>query len=557
MPPLISTKKIKPSGPEGSPILVVGEFPNYDDDVNGIPFSPTGDVGDLLNNSLGRINLSREDVRITNVCNYRPANNKFDYLLNSPQLAEGVKEVHEYIKQYKNQIKFVILLGAKPLEYIGRKYGIENWSGSVIQLEGINYFANYHPSYIVRNRPLFPIYSEYFRKLERYIREGYKKPYHNYTIDPKGFELEECLREIEASNIITVDLEGVKRSFHILCCGFGLSKSRAICLPNHSFAKGELEFTFKNNLIRILENPQIEKIFQNGFGYDIEVLRDHGINVANYGFDTMIAAHVLEPEMPYKLSFLTSMFTDEPYYKDKGKSSIPDDDDKEWNEEFDKNVLYDYNCTDVITDFEIAEKQKIELNENKFWDTYKYKHSLIPLSQHISRTGTLIDIERREELKIEITKKAIYYQSALNTIAEFKINPKSGPACKKLLVDKFGLPEKKNREGGITFDEDAIVSYINTCQSKIEEYKTQVKKDEWKFKLFACKLILLVRGYRHILSNYINIDISADGRLRSSYNLSAGTETGRASCHKWIDSTGLNAQTWPREILEIIENEPN
>lgn len=554
---LISPKKILPSGPSNAELLIIGEAPGYDEDTSGRPFE--GEAGGLLDEALGIIGLSRNHVRVTNLCNYRPNNNNWEHLEGSPQLAEGIKDAQDFIKENKDRLKFVLLLGDKPLSYIGRRKGISHWRGSVIQQDGVNYFASYHPSYVLRDRSKYGLFTFDFRKLQRFLKEGYTKPDHRFTINPQGLELEECLREIEQCKEVTVDLEGVKGTTKILCCGFGLSKSRAICFINPKW--DGLDYSFSTSIRRILENRRIKKIFQNGFGYDVEVLRENEIYVDSeddYTFDTMIAAHVLEPELPYKLEYLTSIYTDEPYYKDKGKSALPDDDDKGWSEaaiKRDGSIIWDYNCTDCIVDYEIAIKQREELKERQLILMYDYKHSLIETGQYLSRPGLYLDVGRKELLRISLKSKWKYYQEIINTIAGYPVNSAgNSKSLHKFLLGDLKLPERYS-DGKITLDEGAITSYIALCQGKIDEFKTEAKIEEWTLKLASCKCVLLIRNARTTLSRYINVKFAIDFRIRSVYNLPAATETGRGLSHKWIDGTGWNGQTVPREVLEFTDEE--
>jgi hypothetical protein len=100
-------------------------------------------------------------------------------------------------------------------------------------------------------------------------------------------------------------------------------------------------------------------------------------------------------------------------------------------------------------------------------------------------------------------------------------------------------------DGKITSDADALVSLINTCKSKIEEYKTSAKRNEWRLKLGFVELTNRLRGINKLLSSYINTPISNDGRCKSLYKVN-GTETGRLACNKFVDGTGVNGQTFPR-----------
>ena len=62
-----------------------------------------------------------------------------------------------------------------------------------------------------------------------------------------------------------------------------------------------------DSLKPIMENKNIRKIGQN-IKYDMLVLKNHGINTINVGFDTMIGAYVLKPESNYKMDYLSEAY---------------------------------------------------------------------------------------------------------------------------------------------------------------------------------------------------------------------------------------------------------
>lgn len=68
--------------------------------------------------------------------------------------------------------------------------------------------------------------------------------------------------------------------------------------------------------------------------------------------DTLIRHHILWPELPHDLAFLTRQYTRQPYYKDEGKS---------WKLS-QMTDLRRYNCLDVTVDFEVYEGQEQEFN---------------------------------------------------------------------------------------------------------------------------------------------------------------------------------------------------
>jgi DNA polymerase I-like protein with 3'-5' exonuclease and polymerase domains len=140
-------------------------------------------------------------------------------------------------------------------------------------------------------------------------------------------------------------------------------------------------------------------------------------------------------------------------------------------------------------------------------------------------------------------------QALMETLSGKPVNVRS-PKLKDLLYGDFKLPTRRNRGGGITTDEDAIVSLLTYCTDYITGLKQASTITDWKRKLLVLKAILEIRGLRQLLSNYIKNEISDDNRIRSIYKFAA-TETGRSACEGYVDGTGNNAQTFPRGIVEI------
>src|SRR5882672_3556193 len=68
------TKAVFGAGDADAEVMFVGEAPGADEDRQGLPF--VGRAGQLLNQMLEGIGLSREDVFICNVLKSRPPNNR-------------------------------------------------------------------------------------------------------------------------------------------------------------------------------------------------------------------------------------------------------------------------------------------------------------------------------------------------------------------------------------------------------------------------------------------------------------------------------------------------
>lgn len=105
-------------------------------------------------------------------------------------------------------------------------------------------------------------------------------------------------------------------------------------------------------LAKILwEIPQLGQNFFNFDSYHLEAL-GFRLDLTRCK-DTLIRHHILWPELPHKLQFLTRQYTREPYYKDEGHG---------WNMK-DMKKLKRYNCLDVTVTYEVYECQEEEFKE--------------------------------------------------------------------------------------------------------------------------------------------------------------------------------------------------
>ena len=131
-----------------SKIMIVGEGPGEREDEIGKPF--VGDAGILLNKMLKAINISREEIYITNVVNYRPPNNR------KPELAE-ISRYSIFLRQHISIIdpKILILLGSTAMEsFFGSNLKISKergkWRDVLINNKRYLTFISFHPAYLLR-----------------------------------------------------------------------------------------------------------------------------------------------------------------------------------------------------------------------------------------------------------------------------------------------------------------------------------------------------------------------------------------------------------------------
>lgn len=549
----ISNRIVPAEGSPSSQIYIIGEAPGEEEDSQLKPF--IGPAGDDLNRGLNSAGILRSECYVDNLYRKRPAANNFDYARNADDFGQSIRNLKDTIAS--NRPRVVVLCGSEPLRYLldkTPKDKISKWRGSCVEKDGQLYYVINHPSFITRQRQHFPIFCHDFKRIKDVLSGRYSKPAHNFLIAKNSLQIHEAVDEILSCNQdqeITVDIETSKKDpTKIFCCGFGLSNSRAICLVNSD--RNSLSLAF-NSALHHITNSKLRLVYHNGYDFDTEAFYLQGIS-DRIDEDTFLAFRNLEPELPKSLAFLTSLYTWEPYYKDMADSDEGED-QKGWSESFDMDILYEYNCLDCITTFSVWKKLKELFNyEPLCFESYQFDKSLIPLKRELSRSGMLVDPERNQLLSEYFKTRIKKNSTVLHFLTGQKLNVNSKKEIPKLLYETLGLPirkarDTKDKKGGVTADDPALVSLIAVAKGNANDAKTIATREKWNKVVQILKMIRIQRGDITNFSRYVKFRMSLDGRLRSSYKM--GPETGRWSAGKYIDHSGLNSQTFPREVLEI------
>ncbi|TYB90877.1 MAG: uracil-DNA glycosylase [Kosmotoga sp.] len=130
-----------------SPVVFVGEGPGADEDASGKPF--VGRAGKLLAKILESVNLSRDDVYITNVVKCRPPGNR-------APTQEEMETCSVYLLAQLAIIKpkIIIPLGSTALTFFSdkKKIAITKERGKLSNwIDDVKLFPMFHPSYLLRN----------------------------------------------------------------------------------------------------------------------------------------------------------------------------------------------------------------------------------------------------------------------------------------------------------------------------------------------------------------------------------------------------------------------
>lgn len=133
---------------EGNPtarLVCVGEAPGASEDETGRPF--VGQAGQLLTKILEAINLSRDEVFITNVLKHRPPGNR------NPRPDE-VDACRPYLVRQLEIIRPAVILALGTFAaqaLLETKLSIGKLRGAIHRYHGIPVIVTYHPAALLRN----------------------------------------------------------------------------------------------------------------------------------------------------------------------------------------------------------------------------------------------------------------------------------------------------------------------------------------------------------------------------------------------------------------------
>jgi len=152
-----------------SDVLVVGEAPGEQEDLQGFPF--VGAAGELLTKMLAAIRLERKDIFIANILKCRPPSNRTP---EKPEIASCMPILKKQIEIIKPKV--ILLLGKtaaqnilKSEKTVGALRGVVHYYGEIPAI------VSYHPSALLRDasykRPAWEDLQKFERLLEE-VRRG-------------------------------------------------------------------------------------------------------------------------------------------------------------------------------------------------------------------------------------------------------------------------------------------------------------------------------------------------------------------------------------------------
>lgn len=152
-------------GPLSSKMMLIGEGPGHDEDLQGRPF--VGRAGQLLDKILIASEINRADVYIANIVKCRPPQNRLPGI-------EEVKACKGYLEAQIRLIKpkIIVCMGALASQVvIDPRARISQIRGKWYTRQGIKIMAVFHPAALLRNAEYKrPTWEDF-----KLIRDEYKR----------------------------------------------------------------------------------------------------------------------------------------------------------------------------------------------------------------------------------------------------------------------------------------------------------------------------------------------------------------------------------------------
>lgn len=516
---------VKGEGAIGSKLMIVAEAPGEVEDSYGRPL--IGPTGDILNELLQEAGIRRDECYVTNVVKYRPPNNEFGRLHEiGVSLQEQIDNLWTEIRTVRPNC--ILALGDKALLATTNKQGINNYRGSILpSKDGTpKVVATFHPSNLLYQKKrkgqtgLFKYAWKYVmipdmrRAYEQSKFPELRLPVRSLKVIHNSLDLYRILRDNEHLDIAVSDIES--HNSLPVCAGGAFNRFEAFSLPLYR-KFGGLQLT-DMSIQEIIECWKLlvkfynsKKIIGHNFKYDDEKLFRLGLRSFSGSIyaDTLSLEHTLNPELPSKkLQVVSSIRTEEPFYKDEGSEFNPSKDD------VDRLLLY--NARDCAVTYEVWEDQDKELTEvadvyspkiKEFY--YNYVARLHNFYLEMERTGFNVDLHIRKRLNQKYTAWHNRIQRRFVARNGKEVNVYSYKKLFHYIYSELGCPLRKDT------GEDCLVQLMTNAIK--DDYRKETLSD-----------ILEDRRVRKAKSTYVNADLDYDNRLRTSFFIT-GTETGRST----------------------------
>ena len=364
---------------------------------------------------------------------------------------------------------------------------------------------------------------------------------HNYKLVDNEADLRKLYDFFRTNDFLVLDTETTSTTAidaELVGLSFSVKEHEAfyVPIPSDKVEAQKIVDIFKP----LYEDEHILKIGQN-LKYDLEVLRNYGVELRGKMWDTMIAHYLIQPELHHNMDYMAAIYLNYQTIhideligpKGKGQKSMRD---------LLPSQVYEYAAEDA--DITLRLKNKLEPELKKFGCEdlfYNIEMPLMPVLAEMEMNGVCLDTESLKETSKVLTGRMNELESRIYELAGGQFNIASPKQVGEILFDKLKIVEKakKTKTGQYVTSEETLQQLKN---------KHEIVAD-----------ILEHRGLKKLIGTYIDalpkLINPRTGHIHTSFNQTI-TATGRLS------SSDPNLQNIPirgedgKEIRKAFIPEP-
>lgn len=225
-----------------------------------------------------------------------------------------------------------------------------------------------------------------------------------------------------------------------------INSEKLITNPDERLSIEDFNKTFK----KIFEDNRIKKVCQNA-KFDIAVMRNIGIKVENFYFDTMLASYVIDPDQKHGMNALSVKYLK---YKPIPLSDLigpKKDSSKIFEVEIEPLGRYASEDADITYRlYKFLDKEIKKENLTKI--AYDVEFPLIPVLEDMEREGVKIDIDALKTMSNDLEILLDNYTKEIYKVSGTEFNINSTKQLQEILFNKLGLTSGKKTKTGFSTD---------------------------------------------------------------------------------------------------------
>ena len=364
---------------------------------------------------------------------------------------------------------------------------------------------------------------------------------HNYKLVENEKDAEELYDFLRTNEILVLDTETTSTNqidAELVGLSFAVKENEAfyVAIPSN---RQEAE-KYVNIFKPLYENPKILKIGQN-IKYDLEVLRNYGVELKGALWDTMIAHYLIQPELRHNMDYMAETLLN---YKTIHIDELigPKGKNQKSMRDLPPTLVYEYACEDADVTLKLKNVLEPKLKESGVEHLfYDIEMPLVPVLAEMEMNGVCIDTDSLNETSKIFTNRMQELEQRIYELAGEQFNIASPKQVGDILFGKMKIIDKpkKTKTGQFVTNEEVLMQL---------KHKSEIVED-----------ILNHRGLKKLLGTYIDalpkLINPRTGHIHTSFNQTI-TATGRLS------SSDPNLQNIPirgedgKEIRKAFIPEP-